>query len=132
MSVLLDTDVLVDHLRGVTAARELLMELAAAEERPAISVITVAEIEAGTLESERDQVEALLLALYVYTLDSPIAQQAGRYRATYGKTHGVLLPDALIAATAFHHGSRLYTLNRKHYPMEDINVVVPYSRSANG
>lgn len=34
--------------------------------------------------------------------------------------------DAIIAASARQSGIVLYTLNKKHYPMEDIEVVKPY------
>ena len=36
--------------------------------------------------------------------------------------------DALIAATASHMGVELATRNAKHYPMTDVQVVVPYER----
>ena len=127
MNALLDTDILIDHLRGVSEAKDLLMELAATG-TPAISVITVAEIEAGTRDPEREQVENLLSSLPGLPIDVAIARKAGHYRTQYAKTHGVLLPDALIAATAAMHGCKLYTLNSKHYPMDDINVVVPYTK----
>ena len=32
-------------------------------------------------------------------------------------SHGIDIPDAIIAATAEHHGLRLATLNTKHFPM---------------
>lgn len=129
MNALLDTDVLIDHLRGDTAARSLLLDLAAGEPPPAISVITAAEIEAGIRDSERAQIEALLSGFLTVPVDSDIARQAGRYRREFGQSHGVLLPDALIAATALQQGQTLYTLNRKHYPMAELQVIVPYQKA---
>ena len=38
---------------------------------------------------------------------------------SWGKSHGVGLNDALIAATARRSGRVLWTLNDKHYPMLD-------------
>ncbi|MEX2525974.1 MAG: type II toxin-antitoxin system VapC family toxin [Gammaproteobacteria bacterium] len=128
MSILIDTDVIIDHLRGILAAREWLLERVSADAPPAISVITVAEIEAGIRASERRHVEALLRGLHILPLDNDIAVQGGRYRALYGRSHGVLLPDVLIAATARIHKKPLYTLNDKHYPMDDIRIVVPYRK----
>jgi len=45
---------------------------------------------------------------------------AGRYVNRYGKSHGVEVMDALIAATAKVNRLPLWTLNKKHYPMRDI------------
>ena len=53
MTALLDSDIVIDHLRGQSAARELLRRLAREQMPPGISVITVAEIEAGVREPER-------------------------------------------------------------------------------
>ncbi|NIR28172.1 MAG: type II toxin-antitoxin system VapC family toxin [Gammaproteobacteria bacterium] len=128
MSLLFDTDVLVDHLRGVTAARDALLTLGRGDDRAAISVITVAEIEAGLREQERPAVEHLFAALAIQDVTEPIVRQAGRYRASFGASHGVLLPDAIIAATARVQQMPLVTLNKKHYPMSDIAVQVPYQR----
>jgi hypothetical protein len=128
MNALIDTDVLIDHLRGVAVARDLLLHLLESGGPPAISAITVAEIEAGIGESERETVEVLLDRLPALALDPEIARTGGRFRREYGASHGVLLPDALIAATAVKHGRTLYTLNRKHYPMPEVELVVPYEK----
>jgi len=53
VTALLDSDIVIDHLRGQSAARELLRRLAREQMPPGISVITVAEIEAGVREPER-------------------------------------------------------------------------------
>jgi len=126
MTAVIDTDVLVDHLRGVEAARDLLLELLDQGGPPAVSVISVAEIEAGLREAERPVVEGLLDKLSVLPLDAEIARTGGRFRKEHGPAHGVLLPDALIAATVVKHAGILYTLNRKHYPIPELEVVVPY------
>jgi len=128
MTVLIDTDVLIDHLRGVPDAQDFLLRLESDVSCPAISVISVAEIEAGVRDSERPLVEHLFAAMQVYDVDKSIARQAGRYRAFFGRSHGVQLPDALIAATAKVHRFDLITLNVKHYSMEDIVVRVPYGK----
>jgi len=132
MNALIDTDVLIDHLRGVAAARNLLLYLLESGGPPAVSAITVAEIEVGIREPERETVEALLDRLPALDLDPEIARTGGRFRREYGASHGVLLLDALIAATAVRHGRTLYTLNRKHYPMQEVQVIVPYEKGESG
>jgi predicted nucleic acid-binding protein len=58
-------------------------------------------------------------------LDAKVGRQAGEYLARYAKSHGVGLADALIAAAASVAGLRLWTLNRRHYPMADLRFYEP-------
>jgi predicted nucleic acid-binding protein len=101
---LVDTDILVDHLRGAAELR------ARANDRLSYSVITRAELFAGRAEAE-GEVRRLLDGLTELPVTGLIAENAGRIR----RTTGVRLPDALIAATAIKHGMRLMTRNRKDY-----------------
>ena len=50
-------------------------------------------------------------------------RRAGSYLARYARSHGVAIADALVAAAAATTGLRLWTLNRKHYPMRDVRFV---------
>jgi predicted nucleic acid-binding protein len=43
------------------------------------------------------------------------------YQPFVAKSHSVELGDALIAACASSEGLKLWTLNKKHYPMKDID-----------
>ena len=125
-SVLIDTDVLVDYLRGQVNAVACLESVT---ERLLISAITVAELYAGVREgTERQALDMFLSAFEVVVVDQAISQQGGLYRRDLGKSHGVGLADALIAATAEELGATLVTLNRKHFPML-VNVTVPYNKS---
>ena len=125
-SVLIDTDVLVDYLRGQVNA---VAYLESVTERLMISAITVAELYAGVREgTERQALDMFLSAFEVVVVDQAISQQGGLYRRDLGKSHGVGLADALIAATAEELGATLVTLNRKHFPML-VNVTVPYTKS---
>ena len=114
--VLVDTDVLIDHLRGVPQAAKTL----AAHDGIAISVITLAELLAGAKGArERAHIDALEASCTVLPVDAMLARKAGALRQRWGPSHGVELPDALIAATAQQHALPLLTLNTKHYPMLD-------------
>jgi predicted nucleic acid-binding protein len=125
--LLLDTDVLIDYLRGVPVA---VSYLEGCTEVLLISVITVAELFAGVREGrERTTLSAFLGAFEVVPLDRPIAEKGGLYRRDYGKSHGTGLGDALIAATAELCQAKVVTLNRKHFPMLK-EVLVPYKRSS--
>ena len=60
---------------------------------------------------------------FVKQLPSDVAQTGGLIRRDFGKSHGLGLNDALIAATAVHSKACLYTLNLKHYPSLSQNQV---------
>ena len=123
--LLIDTDVLIDYLRGQAAAVAYLESLT---EPLLISAITVAELYAGVREgNERQALESFVSAFNVVPTDETIARRGGLYRRDYGKSHSVGLADALIAATAEVHGATLVTLNQKHFPMLAA-VTVPYTK----
>ena len=52
-------------------------------------------------------------------LAAAIARLGGLYKRDYGKSHGVSLADAVVAATTTFENAELKTLNVKHYPMFD-------------
>jgi predicted nucleic acid-binding protein len=115
VSLLLDTNILVDYAGGLTVAIAWLRSL---HEPPHISVISLLELNAGarSQREERD-IEALCAALKWLPITHEIAKQGGSFLRHFGKSHGIDIADALIAATAEHHGLKLATLNVKHFPM---------------
>jgi predicted nucleic acid-binding protein len=122
--LLLDTDILVDYLRG---RMEAAAYLETRTEPLLISAITVAELYAGVREGEeRRLLEQFLSAFEIVDLSREIAREGGLYRRDYGPSHGVGLADALIAATAAVRPARLVTLNARHFPM--LEVAVPYQK----
>jgi predicted nucleic acid-binding protein len=121
--LLIDTDVLIDALRGRAKAIEYLDSLAIPL---LVSAITVAELYAGVRDGgERTKLEAFARALQIVPVDRDVAIRGGLHRRDFGKSHGVSLNDALIAASAESRQVRLVTLNKKHHPML-ADVVVPY------
>ena len=124
--LLIDTDVVIDYLRGQVDAVEYIENLT----NPLfLSIITVAELYSGVREGqERKALEGFISAFEVLTIDEPVAVQGGLYRRDYRKSHSVGLADALIAATAEAKGATLVTLNKKHFPMLT-SVVVPYTKT---
>jgi len=126
--LLVDTDVLIDHLRGVEAAT-VFLEKQINNATLYISAITVAELFAGVREGEERQLLEQFLSLFNITaIEQTIATQGGLWRRDYGKSHGVGLADAVIAATANFLDATLVTLNKKHFPMIK-QVLVPYQKS---
>lgn len=123
--ILIDTDVLIQYLRGDGQAIDFLESL---DHRPAISVICVAELMVGVRDDhERQAVEGFLSTFDELPVDATIARSGAAYRRAYMGSHNTGLADALIAATVAEHGLRLATFNARHYPMLE-DVLIPYSR----
>jgi predicted nucleic acid-binding protein len=122
---LLDTDVLIDYLRGQASAQRLFEAL---PDDCAVSAISVAELHVGLREgAERKALDALLDTFALIDLSPVIAAQGGLLRRDWGKSHGCGLNDALLAATALATQRVLLTLNAKHFPMlGKSQFVVPY------
>jgi len=123
---LLDTDILIDFVRGRAEARTLLGQYQAAADPPAISVVTVTELWAGMRQGEERATGALLSALRKIPVSEKIALAAGDMLRAYRRSHGTELGDALIASTAVELSATLVTRNVEHYPMPAITVLRPY------
>ena len=114
-SVLLDTDVLVDFFRGYGKAVDFVN---ANSYRIILSSIVVAELYAGVKgDAEQATLDSFISLFRIIPVDAEIARAGGLYRRDYGKSHGVGLADAILAATAEAENAKLKTLNVKHYPM---------------
>lgn len=116
---LVDSDVLIAHLRGVDAAREWLRKERGV--RPlAISAVSVTEITGGMRSAERREVWQLLGSFRVEPVTAQAAGRAGEFMRTYRRSHnGIGIADYLIAGTTDIRGLQLATLNVRHFPMFD-------------
>jgi len=113
--LVLDTDVLIDFFRGHSKSVAYVQAHAS---RIILSSIVVAELYAGVKGEAEETAMADFITLFrVIPITREIAQAGGLYRRDYGKSHGVGLADAILAATAEAEGAKLKTLNTKHYPM---------------
>jgi len=84
------------------------------------SLVTEAELWAGARPSEHQSLEDLFRTLNCVPIDRETGRHAGSYIRQYGKSHSVELADALTAAGAKQNHAKLWTRNRKHYPMKDL------------
>lgn len=117
MSVLVDSDVLIDVLSGHAVARRRLTR--ALKRGPVYaSVITRAEILAGMRDDEQPGTLALLRTVRWLSVDLDVAERAGLMAREHRTAHPAIgLPDYLIAATAELAGLKLCTRNVRHFPM---------------
>ncbi len=124
--LLIDTDLIIEYLRGHQEAIDYLENL---EGSLLISVINVAELYAGLRDSaELHSLEHFLHAFEILPVSLEVGRIAGWFRRDYGPSHGTGLADALIGATAQVNNATLITFNARHYPMLP-DVRVPYVRS---
>ena len=123
--LLLDTDVLIDYLRGDKRAVEFLESV---EADLVVSAITVAELFVGAKGDEEERsLEKFLLAFEILPVTTEVARLGGIIRRDYKASHGTGLADALIAATARLYLAILVTFNVRHFPMFS-EVRVPYDK----
>ncbi len=120
MKYLVDSDVLIEVLRNNKPVADELEALHNAKHTLCYSPITKAEIYHGLRQEEEERTARLFAGMECFIVDDSIAEQAGEHLRTYHRSHGLQLPDALIAATAFYRQAVLITFNRRHYPMDDI------------
>ncbi len=121
--LVLDTNIVIDLLKKVPTIVARFLALLEAETTFLISPIVVAEVYAGAFRREHKDIEALFDLCQRVSMDSDTGRMAGLYANQYAKAfQGIALEDYLLAATARAHRCPLWTHNRKHYPMDDIEL----------
>lgn len=114
--IILDTSVLIAHLRGDDHATRFLLGIARDER--AASVLARIEIEGGMRSGERRSVANLFGVITLLPVTDPIARRAGELLRHYRRSHvGIDLVDYAVAATTEIHAATLATLNVKQFPM---------------
>jgi predicted nucleic acid-binding protein len=123
-SILIDSDMLIDYLRGEPNIVALLQQLEAFGDRLCTCDIVITEVESGLNPTQSSAARVLMSSLVVLERNVAASRQAGRWRYDYAR-RGITLstPDALIAATAFSHGAGILTRNVSHFPMPELTVL---------
>ena len=122
---LIDTDIVVDCLRGYVPALQCLRAL---PEPVSISALSVAELYRWVRDgTERGAVAELISTLNVFPVDSVIAEQGGLLcRAGDPRARDIV--RCVVGATAMKHGLPLVTLHPQWYPGAK-KLIVPYKRA---
>lgn len=123
---LFDTDVLIDAGRGESEAVDALEQ--AAESAPlAISTVTEMELIVGC--RNKDELVALdqfLRRFDIVPVRPAISEQATALLRTFRLSHGLLIADALIAATAIVDDMPFISKNQRDYRFIDTLDLLPY------
>lgn len=133
MNLVVDTSVIIGHLRGDAACSGFLESQARTGADLGVSAVTWAEVLAEShLDEEAEAVAIRLLrSLRTLPVTVAIATQAGRLVRAWRRSHGLGLPDAFIAASALEHDSPLVTLDQRHFGcVPGLVVLAPYAPQA--
>lgn len=119
MRLVLDTSVLIDHLRGrPQAATKLIPDALRRGDELWSSYVVRAELLAGMRSGEEAATHDLMRILSWAEVDDAAAEAAGALGRRYLRSHpGIEVSDLIVAALAQHLGAELRTTNVKHYPM---------------
>ena len=112
---LIDTDILIDAARGTQEAVDYLADLAA-NDVPAISVITKMELIVGCRnKTELRDLAQFLRQFQIIPLDAATGDKSTELLRDTRLSHGLLIPDSLIAATALVLGAPFISENQRDY-----------------
>jgi predicted nucleic acid-binding protein len=119
MRLVLDTSVLIDHLRGrPRAATDLIPNAIARGDELWSSQVVRAEVLTGMRVGEETPTRDLLRLISWVDVDDALAEAAGALGRRYLRSHpGIEIADLVVAALVQHLDGELKTTNVKHFPM---------------
>ncbi len=123
---LLDSDIIIWHLRGRKEITDMLKDLQRSG-LPTCSAISVLEVQLGVkTKDEEGKTNRFLESLKVFDVNMDIAKIAAQLIRVH-KTKGVTIdiPDSIIASTCILHDLILVTYNRRHYPISELIFHLP-------
>ena len=121
--LVLDTDIVIDLLKKKREVVSRFLALVASQTVFLINPIVVAEVYAGAFAREYKDIEGLFDLCQRIETDIETGRLAGLNANRYSKAfQGISLEDYFLAATARAQRCPLWTGNRKHYPMDDIEL----------
>jgi predicted nucleic acid-binding protein len=126
--VLVDTDVLIECLRGTPVAQSWLATLETTEF--SIPGIVAMELIVGCSTKARvEQTEQFLAQFPILWPNEADVSLAYRLLIEHRFTGGLGIPDCLIAAQALNHAVELFSFNLRHFSkVKGLAVYQPYPR----
>jgi predicted nucleic acid-binding protein len=127
--LVLDTDVLIEIIRGDRRAQEWLASVESLV--IGIPVIVWMEIMLGARDRQNQRVLTEQLARYpVLHIESGDSESARQWFEQFHLSHGVGILDCLIAAIAMRLRNPFYTFNLKHFQViSGLDVLASYDRA---
>ncbi len=122
--VIVDTDILIDvgRMDKIAVAR---LEKEEKRAELGISIITKMELMVGCRnKKELTALDTFLRRFKVLSIDENVAERAVELLRTYRLSHGLLIPDSLISATAIILSVSLLSKNQKDYRfIKELNLL---------
>ncbi len=116
--ILCDTNIIIEILKGNKRTINIIESIGL--ENIAISSVTVMELYFGALNKrELNKIKKHLQALNIVHFDTDISESAIKLIERFSKSHGLQIPDAIIAATAMTSKIELFTFNLKDFKYID-------------
>lgn len=113
--ILVDTDILIDVANNISIAINRL-KAEAQNSSLVISIVTQMELIVGCRnKTELQNLDKFLQHYQLIPINESISEKAVELVKTYRLSHGLLIPDALIAATAIAFDISLLSKNQKDY-----------------
>lgn len=121
---LIDSDILIDYLRGFSDTRDFLFSLKK-KGILIISAVNVVEIYSGKeIENSKKKniIDCFINEFEIIPLEKDLAEEAGIIRMKYQ----IPFADAIVAATAIDSHSILATRNIKHFSkIKNLKIISP-------
>ena len=112
--ILCDTNVIIEVLKKNLTVIQSIEKIGL--DKIAISVVTAMELYYGALnKAELKKIKLHLSSIRIFHIDEEISIIASELIERYAKSHGLQIPDALIAATSLNQAIKLYTGNKKDF-----------------
>jgi len=126
--IVIDTDILIDTAHDIDKATNYLKQLEQQKFTLAVSIITRMELIVGCRNKKELKItEDFLKRFNILNLNEDISLNADKLLLQYRLSHGLLIPDALIAATAITLDYSLVSKNQKDYRFIQNLTLLPYS-----
>lgn len=123
---IIDTDILIDTSRNKSEAIDYLQNLQTSSTL-AISAVTQMELIVGcTNKADLRKIENFLQQFSIIKIDQDISDRSVELLKFYRLSHGLLIADSLIAATAIVWDYPLATKNQRDYRFIQELKLLPY------